>query len=55
MQTRDHCGLLGIGEKGGRFEASLKDSRLTELIRWNEQSLGGGRGDGSMLSFANIG
>ena len=55
MQTKDHFGLLGEVRSEDASRSSLKDSRLIELIRRNEQSLGGGRGDGLMLSFVNIG
>lgn len=45
----------GLVRSEDASRSSLKDSRLIELIRRNEQSLGGGRGDGLMLSFVNIG
>lgn len=45
----------GLVRREDASRSSLKDSRLIELIRRNEQSLGGGRGDGLMLSFVNIG
>jgi len=45
----------GLARREDASRSSLKDSRLMELIRRNDQSLDGGRGDGLMLTFVNIG
>ena len=48
---RSFWSVGGLVRSEDASRSSLKDSRLIELIRRNEQSLGGGRGDGLMLSF----
>jgi len=46
--------VWGLARRKDASRSSLKDSRLIELIQRNEQRLCGGRGDGLILSFANI-
>jgi hypothetical protein len=54
----DKRSLWSVGGLSRREEASrscLNASRSMELMRRNEHSSGGGRGDGSMLSLVKIG